>query len=60
MNTPPIVSIQGTPGEFQILINLLDLAVKSHGLPVAESALVWAKRITDGVNTANKASPADS
>lgn len=53
----PTVSVQGTPEEFKILINLLDLVVKSHGLPVAESALVWAKRITEAANRVTDNSP---
>ncbi len=39
------MKIELTPQEGQVLINLLDIAVRARGLEVAEAALVLMRRI---------------
>lgn len=39
-------SIECTDNELQILVQLLDIAVKAEGLNVAEAAIVLAKKVT--------------
>lgn len=52
-------SVSGTPEEWQVLINLLDVAVKSAGTPAAKAVVVWTERIQkaaeDSVNPMKQA-----
>lgn len=37
--------VSGTAEEWQVLINLLDVAVKSAGTPAAKAVVIWTERI---------------
>jgi len=39
-----------TENEAQVLINLIDLAVKAHGLSAAEAGVVLSKKINGALN----------
>ena len=41
------MNIELTNEEAQVLMNLIDIAVKSAGLPAAEAALHFSKKIKD-------------
>mgnify|MGYP001211982889 FL=1 len=41
------MTIELTTQEAQVLVNLLDIACKAGGLPVAEACLVFVKKIKD-------------
>lgn len=40
-----IISVTGPVADWQVLINLLDVAVKSAGIPAAKAVVVWTERI---------------
>lgn len=46
MSNQKQIAVSGTPEEWQVLINLLDVANKATGLKSANACLVWAERIT--------------
>jgi hypothetical protein len=41
------VTVRLTPDEAQILINLIDIAIKARGLEAAEAGFILAKRISE-------------
>lgn len=43
-------SVSGTPEEWQVLVNLINSAVKHEGLPAAAAGALWAQRIQKEVN----------
>lgn len=43
------VVVSMTPNDAQVLINIINIAVQSRGLEVAESAVVLAKRIQSAI-----------
>ena len=43
--------IELTNEEAQVLVNLIDIALKSAGLPAADAALHFNKKITDAVKS---------
>lgn len=51
------IAVSGTPDEWQVLVNLLDVANKACGLKAANACLVWAERITKAANDANTQPP---
>lgn len=56
MSNQKQIAVSGTPEEWQVLINLLDVANKAAGLKSANACLVWAERITKA-NESNPQSP---
>ena len=52
------MTLELTDEESRVLINLLDVSVKSAGLQAAESALHFVRKINEAANAA-KAAPAD-
>ena len=57
-----MINLEFTENEATVLMNLIDIAVKSAGLPAAEAALHFSKKILDaakasgldGVSTTDK------
>ena len=57
-----MINVEFTENEATVLMNLIDIAVKSAGLPAAEAALHFSKKILDaakasgldGVSTIDK------
>tara|TARA_R100001086_G_scaffold82312_1_gene40330 strand:- start:435 stop:629 length:195 start_codon:yes stop_codon:yes gene_type:complete len=47
-------TIEYTDNELQLLVQLLDIAVKAQGLPVAEAALLLAKKVEAATQTSNE------
>lgn len=50
-----MIKIELTKEEMQALVGLIDMAVKSGGLQVANAALVLIKKIEDSAKAADKA-----
>lgn len=50
-----MIKIEFTKEETQALVGLIDMAVKSGGLQVANAALVLTKKIDDAAKAADKA-----
>lgn len=44
------MKIEYTQQEATVLVQIIDLAVKSSGLQVAESAVILARRLTDAMS----------
>lgn len=57
MNNQKQIAVSGTPEEWQVLVNLIDAAVKAIGLDAAKAGVVWSERIVKAVNEANTQSP---
>ena len=49
-----------TENEAQVLINLIDLAVKAHGLSAAEAGVILSKKINAAVNKQNQFSTTEN
>ena len=48
------MTIELTTEEAQVLLNLIDVAVKAAGLPAAEAALHFSKKINEASKTVEK------
>lgn len=46
-------AVSGTAEEWQVLVNLINVAVKATGLDGAKAGVVWSERIAKEVNDAN-------
>ena len=53
-----MITVNFTKNQAQVLLQLLDLTVKTNGLSVAEAAVVLSKIIEDGIR--KEAAPAPS
>lgn len=49
--------IELTNEEAQVLLNLIDIAVKSAGLPAAEAAMHFAKKLKDAAEAKTNVEP---
>jgi hypothetical protein len=49
-----------TENEARVLINLIDLAVKAHGLSAAEAGVILSKKINAAVNKQNQFSTTEN
>lgn len=53
MSNQKQIAVSGTVEEWQVLVNLINVAVKATGLDGAKAGVVWSERIAKAVNEAN-------
>lgn len=53
MSNQKQIAVAGTAEEWQVLVNLINVAVKATGLDGAKAGVVWSERIAKAVNDAN-------
>lgn len=57
MSNKKQIAVSGTAEEWQVLVNLVNVAVKTLGLDGAKAGVVWSERIVKAANEANTESP---